>query len=286
MKNITGCGAHFRAVLLLTGLLFALGSSNAIAAKPPHAGPKPQNSINIVPTITSISVVDGELIASGTATATINGKRTTAPFSAPLNISLAQDQTGAGACPILDLALGPINLDLLGLIVETSPICLTVTAFDGGGLLGDLLCAVANLLNGGLTLDQILAGEGLTDPLTGVTLALSPAQVEQLLEGLADLLNAGLAELIDAILAAILPGVGGNSCDVLHLELGPLTLNLLGLEVILDDCDEGPVVVDIDAERGQGNLLGNLLCGLLGDGLISLGATLQQILGQILGALN
>jgi hypothetical protein len=45
--------------------------------------------------------------------------------------------------------------------------------------------------------------------------------------------------------------------------LGPLELTLLGLEVILDDCDGGPVTLDITAQRG-GGLLGNLLCGLLG----------------------
>jgi hypothetical protein len=50
-------------------------------------------------------------------------------------------------CTILDLQLGPINLNLLGLLVETSPICLSLTAEEGGGLLGDLLCTVANLLN-------------------------------------------------------------------------------------------------------------------------------------------
>ncbi|MFL6596652.1 MAG: hypothetical protein ACJ8KF_01640 [Chthoniobacterales bacterium] len=36
----------------------------------------------------------------------------------------------------------------------------------------------------------------------------------------------------------------------------------------------------------QGNLLGNLLCQLLGGGLINLGATLQQIVNQIVGLLT
>ena len=56
----------------------------------------------------------------------------------------------SGSCTILDLTLGPINLDLLGLVVTTNQIHLNITAQQGPGkLLGNLLCAVANLLNGG-----------------------------------------------------------------------------------------------------------------------------------------
>jgi hypothetical protein len=36
-------------------------------------------------------------------------------------------------------------------------------------------------------------------------------------------------------------------------------LNLLGLGVHLDNCANGPVNVDVSAQRGPGNLLGNLL---------------------------
>ncbi|HEU5115598.1 MAG TPA: hypothetical protein VFT74_02875, partial [Isosphaeraceae bacterium] len=49
---------------------------------------------------------------------------------------------------LVDLHLNPINLDLLGLNVQTSQICLSVTAQQGGGLLGDLLYGVDNLLSG------------------------------------------------------------------------------------------------------------------------------------------
>ena len=52
--------------------------------------------------------------------------------------------------------MAPIHLNLLGLAVDASAICLTIEAIPHQGLLGDLLCAVANLLNGGLSLEQIL----------------------------------------------------------------------------------------------------------------------------------
>lgn len=68
------------------------------------------------------------------------------------------------------------------------------------------------------------------------------------------------------------------ACDVLHLTLGPLDLDLLGLQVHLDR-----VVLDIVAQPGPGNLLGNLLCavaGLLdGNGINGLAALLNRLLG-------
>jgi hypothetical protein len=69
------------------------------------------------------------------------------------------------------------------------------------------------------------------------------------------------------------------SCGILHLELGPLDLDLLGLVVHLDQ-----VVLDITAEPGPGNLLGNLLCSIAG--LLDGGSPLEQILNQLVGLLN
>jgi hypothetical protein len=72
-----------------------------------------------------------------------------------------------------------------------------------------------------------------------------------------------------------------GTCQILHLELGPLDLDLLGLVVHLDR-----VVLDITAQSGAGNLLGNLLCGIAG--LLDSGGLLTQLTGllnQLLGAL-
>ena len=73
-----------------------------------------------------------------------------------------------------------------------------------------------------------------------------------------------------------------GTCDVLHLTLGPLDLNLLGLVVHLDR-----VVLDIVAQSGAGQLLGNLLCAVAnllnaGGPLTSVAGLLNQIL-RILG---
>jgi hypothetical protein len=64
-----------------------------------------------------------------------------------------------GACPVLNLVLGPIDLNLLGLRVATNQIRVLIEAIPGAGnLLGNLLCAVTNLLNpsAGTPLDQVV----------------------------------------------------------------------------------------------------------------------------------
>jgi hypothetical protein len=63
-------------------------------------------------------------------------------FSTPI---VGQQQTATGAiCPILDLILGPLHVDLLGLIVDLNQVHLTITADPNGGILGSLFCSLAS----------------------------------------------------------------------------------------------------------------------------------------------
>jgi len=71
-------------------------------------------------------------------------------------------------CTILDLVLGPIHLNLLGLHLDTNEIHIQLTAQQGGGLLGDLLCAIANLLNGGNPLGQLAQIVSLLNQILGI----------------------------------------------------------------------------------------------------------------------
>ena len=95
---------------------------------------------------------DGKAFAVGTLKGTLkhrNVRRTGVrmPASVVDPSTTAQVPT-PGACPVLNLNLGPINLNLLGLRVATNQINLLVEAIPGAGnLLGNLLCAVTNLLN-------------------------------------------------------------------------------------------------------------------------------------------
>jgi hypothetical protein len=101
-------------------------------------------------TVTAFQVVNGVLNAVGT----ITGGGVTIPFQVPV-------QAPAGACQILDLTLGPLHLDLLGLVVDLNQVHLNITAQPGpGNLLGNLLCAVTHLLdsngNTGNAVNQLL----------------------------------------------------------------------------------------------------------------------------------
>lgn len=73
--------------------------------------------------------------------------------------------------------------------------------------------------------------------------------------------------------------VGEATCDILHLDLGPLSLDLLGLQI-----DLSRIVLDITAEAGAGNLLGNLLCAVAN--LLNDPSGLARVLNSILDLLR
>ena len=111
----------------------------------------------------STSVVNNVLTLTGTITGTgLPAAGTT--FSAPI-----QDLAATPSCKILTLDLGALHLDLLGLVVDLAPVHLKITAVPGAGnLLGNLLCAITGLLDGGAPLslisqllNQLLGGLGL-----------------------------------------------------------------------------------------------------------------------------
>jgi hypothetical protein len=113
--------------------------------------------------IKQFSVVNNQIVAVGTLTGTIQNGVGNVIGTILKTISMIVTFNGA-TCDILHLELGPLDLDLLGLQVHLDKVVLDITADPSGGLLGSLLCAVANLLNtnGALSdianlLNQILA---------------------------------------------------------------------------------------------------------------------------------
>jgi hypothetical protein len=71
-------------------------------------------------------------------------------------------------------------------------------------------------------------------------------------------------------------------CDILFLDLAPLSLNLLGLQL-----DLAEVVLDLDALSGPGNLVGNLLCAVTGLlDAVDLGVLFSGIIESLLDAIN
>lgn len=150
-------------------------------------------------------------------------------------------------CPVLDLTLAPLDLNLLGLMVHLDRVHLTITADSNGGLLGSLLCG--------------LAGSG---RLTAQTIVLQFTRAAQQ-SGLATKgvnFGVGLYQTTSSTgtktLSASPNGLSPMAiCTVLDLALGPLHLNLLGLIV---DLNRVHLVITAD----DTSLLGGLLCGLAG----------------------
>jgi len=257
MFNRSELFIRMRRRVVVAAAVVMLGCLGARAAE---AQAQPLGLRNI---IQQVDIVNGGLVAT-----TVQGQ------ALPLQVGASPRQGGTGGCAILNLSLGPIDLNLLGLQVDTSQICLDVTGERGpGNLLGNLLCTVAGLLDRGVPLSQVLAN-------------LTAADRARLTEGIRQILNGALNELNEAVVQAV--AAQQASCAILNLAVGPLDLNLLGLRVQLDNCANGPVTVDVTAVPGAGNLLGNLLCGVLGNATpgTTLGQLLQRVLAAILGVLN
>ena len=78
---------------------------------------------------------------------------------------------------------------------------------------------------------------------------------------------------------AIPAAVVNPTCQILHLDLGPLNLDILGLQVNLNQ-----IILDITAQAGAGNLLGNLLCAVTN--LLNNPNGLARLLNSILDLLG
>ena len=107
-------------------------------------------------TITKFAVQNGQVVAIGTLTGTLT--------DALGNVigTVTQQATfpvtfGQHSCTILELTLGPLDLNLLGLVVHLDQVHLKITAEPGSGnLLGNLLCQIAGLLDNGASLSAIV----------------------------------------------------------------------------------------------------------------------------------
>ena len=91
---------------------------------------------------------DNRLVVSGILEGTVTRNNGTTETVTQEFRRLLQLPTVSRTCEILTLDIGRIRLDLLGLIVDIAPINIRITAQQGpGNLLGNLLCALVNLLN-------------------------------------------------------------------------------------------------------------------------------------------
>jgi hypothetical protein len=160
--------------LLAAIMLMTAAASSVEAANPKGAlavpivgtpvAPNTNTVFNGVLTITGFGQQNGNLVAFGTLVGTLTNTTTnTIVGTIVQTIVLPILNPPVGTCDILDLVLGPLDLDLLGLRVHLNQVVLHIDAQAGpGNLLGNLLCSVAHLLDGGNlnalvnTLNQLL----------------------------------------------------------------------------------------------------------------------------------
>ena len=108
-------------------------------------------------TPSEFKAVDDALMVTGTLKGKIYGKGAPKAFKQEVTAPVENASVGApsagkavAGCDILNLVLGPLDLNILGLEVHLKRVVLDVVAVAGAGqLLGNLLCAVAGLLDGG-----------------------------------------------------------------------------------------------------------------------------------------
>jgi hypothetical protein len=209
-------------------------------------------------TIDRFRAVGRKVVGQGTTVSTwrdANGTTTVKRkhFWVALRGSQKQAQQAGTVCQILFLQIGEVDLTLAGLHVvlrpadPTQPIQLTLTADDTKGILGRLFCQLAQSRGVlGTPLKAKWAARQLNKRLHRTTFLRVRATIyaPSGSPGGSTGLAAPQGTLQDA------------ECPVLHLVLGPLHLELLGLIA-----DLNKVILDVTAIPGT--LLGNIFCQLV-----------------------
>jgi len=160
--------------LALVGALFVTSSAASGQQAPTDAFNIRGTTGCMVNNVTTTCLVDvtrfrrvgNDVMMRGTVTPASVGQAV--PFTAPLpsapttgagpmGESLVLQQTPGPSCDILNLVLGPLHLDLLGLVIDLNQVILNITGATGAGnLLGNLLCGLFGVLGGLAGLAQFL----------------------------------------------------------------------------------------------------------------------------------
>jgi len=219
-----------------------------VALVVPSAAQAATSTVTLKAKITKFEAHGSALTASGVITGTLGSSGQVTKDRAPIRFRVAAKRTG-NRCNILTLNLQQLFLQLLGARVETSAINLELYA-KRGAILGNLFCA---LTKAKIRLPRVASA--MNHKLGGRPLQVMAAQAP-----------VRTAQTTQA------------SCQVLNLILGPLHLDLLGLNVDLyGKTKRDPVTVTITALPGHG-LLGDVLCSLSGGATITSLSALQNVL--------
>lgn len=217
-----------------------------------------------VPAVTAVvnNVLGNVVTLLNSGSLSVAGVTTSSgPLSSP-------GSSSTSTTPVLTLHVAPVTLNLMGAVVTTSPIDVTLTALSGQGLvLGNVVTDLANLFNPPLPSKLTLPE-----------------------------LNGKLGALLNQLNAQI-PNVGGTPTPVtlgpgqfLALQVAPINLNLLGLNL-----QTSSIQVNATNTTGNGDLLGNIATTVLNtidtpqnltSDLTTLNNDVNAILGKVIGVLN
>ena len=147
-------------VLLSLAMLTMIGAGIAAAAPAnlaiPVAGTFSGGTFAGTFHLQRFAVSNDAIVAVGTLTGTLANSVGNSLGAVVRTISRPLNNPQA-SCEILHFELGPVDVNLLGLLAHLDRITFDITPQPGAGnLLGNLLCAAADLLNGGGTPNQIV----------------------------------------------------------------------------------------------------------------------------------
>jgi hypothetical protein len=161
-------------VALAALLMVGLGGAQSAQAQAPRFGPPVamtgnaggQQAFRGTFTPQRFVASAGKLYAVGTLRGTVRNRRVSRTVRIPAAVVPGAPTATASqvtppipptpnACQVLSLVLGPLDLNLLGLRIRLNQVRLLIEAVPSGGgtggqpggLLGDLLCGITNLLN-------------------------------------------------------------------------------------------------------------------------------------------
>ena len=213
----------------------------------PSAAQATTSKLTVRAKITKFEARQGGLTASGVISGKLGSGGQVTRDRARVRFRVSQQRQGR-RCDILTLNLQQLHLELLGARVQTSAINLELYA-RRGAILGNLFCALSRAE---IRFPRVAAA--MNRKLDGRPL---PVMAQE---------------------APVRTADHQGTCQVLKLILGPLHLDLLGLNVDLyGRTKRDPVVVTITALPGHG-LLGDVLCALAGGESITSLPALQNVL--------
>jgi hypothetical protein len=253
--------AAFTCVLMSAAVV--VQGVNAAPTAPVHSTKQIAGTVETRMVINRFSAQGRRIVGHGTVTSTLRNAAgtTTSRTQKPFKLSLRQQQlqSGPGPCQILLLELDELDLTLLGLRVflrsatPGEPVRLTLTADSTHGILGKLFCDLAQTGSGSIAPTPPKA------KITATTLTrkLKSATILQANATLYAPKTQPARTTSGATSSRAMQEDPLAQCQVLHLILGPLHVDLLGLIVDLNK-------IALDLYAIPGTTLGDLFCELVG----------------------